>query len=197
MAPTALLFDVDCTLWDSPTWYSDTVGDLANIRPDTVFHRLLRGDSIVSIIAEYGISRSRFIRGCLSHSNAPVFYPHVRGTLEELLSKGMPMGVVTRLPGTIVDPLLEGDGIARWFKVVVHAGNCRARKPNPECIYAALGPLGVAASDRVYYIGDSAVDAVTARNAGISFAWVSYAYERDCPEGSRRVIDDFKELARL
>ena len=40
------------------------------------------------------------------------------------------------------------------------------RKPEPDMVYAALRALGVEPSD-AYFIGDSEVDVVTARNAGI------------------------------
>jgi HAD superfamily hydrolase (TIGR01549 family) len=197
MAVKALLFDVDCTLWDSPRWYSRALRDLAGADPSDVSKRFREGESIVRILASCGITKLKFVRGCLNISSAIALYPNVRETLRNLFTKNTPLGILTALPGKIVLPLLEGLEINGYFGAVVHAGNCITRKPNPSGIFMTLRTLKVKPSKDVYYVGDRPVDAETARNAGISFVWVEYACDTERPEGTSRAIKNFRELIQL
>lgn len=44
------------------------------------------------------------------------------------------------------------------------------------------------------FAGDSIVDAMTARAAGVRFFWVSYGYEQPNQENAYKVINKFSEL---
>ncbi len=51
----------------------------------------------------------------------------------------------------------------------------RARKPAPDSVLAAMAELGVTAQEAVY-VGDSDVDVITARNAGIPCVAVTWGF---------------------
>ena len=51
----------------------------------------------------------------------------------------------------------------------------RARKPAPDSVFAAMREMGVTAQETVY-VGDSDVDVITARNAGVPCAAVLWGF---------------------
>jgi phosphoglycolate phosphatase len=107
------------------------------------------------------------------------------------------MGIVTSLPGTYVEPMLTALGIADQFAVVIHAGNCLARKPSPTPLLMALARLGNAPSEGVWFVGDMATDGTAARRAGIEFAWASYGYLDDSPDAEAVVLTQFFDVLGL
>ena len=58
-----------------------------------------------------------------------------------------------------------------FLDIVVGGEDVKAAKPSPEGVRYALEHLGSAPPETLY-IGDSTVDAETARNAGVDFAGV-------------------------
>ena len=75
----------------------------------------------------------------------------------------------------------------------------RAKKPAPDGILYALGCLGESC-DGAVYIGDSEVDAITARNAGIpciSVLWGFRDREEIAAAGGSIFADTVKELENL
>lgn len=77
--------------------------------------------------------------------------------------------------------VLEGLGMARWFREVLGGDSLPTRKPDPAGLALLAGRLGVALPD-LMLIGDSRVDAATARNARCLFARVDWGFPR-LPEG--------------
>ena len=73
------------------------------------------------------------------------------------------------------------------------------KKPAPDSIFDAIEALG-ADPNEVVYIGDSEVDVLTAKNAGISFIGVSWGF-RDradlIAEGAEVIADTADELLTL
>jgi phosphoglycolate phosphatase len=59
-------------------------------------------------------------------------------------------------------------GWARHFRAVVGADDAAAAKPDPAPIWYALGIIGVKPSASVWYVGDTAVDMLAARAAGVT-----------------------------
>ena len=58
-----------------------------------------------------------------------------------------------------------------FLDIVVGGEDVKAAKPSPEGVFFALEHLGSTPQETLY-IGDSTVDAETARNAGVDFAGV-------------------------
>src|SRR5204863_35111 len=100
--------------------------------------QLKAGCSIVTLHQDCGISKTQFRRLCLSVAEGPALYPEVSQTLAELQKRGVPLGVVTSLPGWLVELLLRRAALEPHFTTVIHPGNCPGRKPSPKPLEAAL-----------------------------------------------------------
>ena len=90
--------------------------------------------------------------------------PGVFEALERLRALGLELAVVANWDLSLYR-LLDEVGLARYFKVVVHA----ARKPAPDGLLRALGELGVDPG-RALHIGDDDADRDAAKAAGMRFA---------------------------
>lgn len=197
MAPTALLFDLDGTVWDSFPWYADLLAR-ASGRGAATFNAKLRGGvSIVTLSQQCGISNGRFIAQCEASMNSLQLYPGVRTTLVQLAARGIPTAAVTSLPGRIAEPLLVGLHLAEFFRIIVHAGNCASRKPRPGPLLAALQMLRIVPDGNVFYVGDRKDDAAASEAAGIRFAWASYGYGDGCPIASAIRLNSIDEVLDL
>ena len=86
--------------------------------------------------------------------------------LEGLALNGIYLGVVSNKTGAILR--LEADelGWSRYFGRIVGAGDAAADKPDPAPVRLALEPSGIAAGERVWFVGDTGIDMVCAANAG-------------------------------
>jgi len=93
--------------------------------------------------------------------------------LKELLRAVKPLmglAVATNRSNTI-GKVLETNGLAPYFDIVVSSLDVKHPKPHPEGLFKVLDFLGTPA-DRSFYVGDSLIDWQTARAAGVPF--ISY-----------------------
>jgi phosphoglycolate phosphatase len=100
-------------------------------------------------------------------------YPGVRETLEELHS--VPMAVLTNKPVNISVRILEGLGLAEFFRAIYGGNSFATKKPDPLGANTVLGELGVVGAQAAM-VGDSEVDVQTARNAGMISAIVNFGF---------------------
>ena len=100
-------------------------------------------------------------------------YPGILAALEQIRQK-YPVAVVSNKPDIAVKPLCR-----QYFGDVFALGETAdcPRKPAPDMVYKAMKALGV---DRCIYVGDSEVDVVTAKNAGVKCLSVLWGF-RDRP----------------
>lgn len=198
MAADAIIFDVDGTLWDSTPFFSAILGDLASAPDEPLSKKLRQGKSIVTLVSQYGVSRLAFRRACVERSDELDLFEGIEETIAKLHASDMPLGIVTSLPGdTILIPLLEAKELLPLFGTVIHAGNCRPGKPNPKGLRTALNMLDARATKSVFYVGDRDVDQQTAANAGVSFAWASWGYQQEAPDGSAVLLRKVTEILAL
>lgn len=176
MAPTAFSFDVDGTLADTFPWYADTLRLCAGDSRFEVEERLRGGANLVHTIRDAGVGVARFMTLSRRRRAAIVTYPGVGDTLGALTSRGIPLGIVSSLPAELVAIVLEGCGLSKYFRSVIHAGNCRVKKPRAEPLLRCFAELGVGTAGG-YYVGDRSVDQQAAASAGVRFAWASYGYD--------------------
>jgi phosphoglycolate phosphatase len=125
-----------------------------------------------------------------------VLYPGVSETLERL--KDFRLAVLTNKPIRFSRMMLEGLGILRCFGAVYGGNSFERKKPDPVGIFQILSDTQGRAED-TWMIGDSAVDVLTGRNAGVKTCGVSWGYavesfERTPPDAR---IDRFEELEAL
>ena len=100
-------------------------------------------------------------------------YPGVAEALEEL--REFPMAVLTNKPVRVSNRILEGLGLAKYFRAVYGGNSFETKKPDPLGAKKILEELG-AAPGQAMMIGDSEVDIQTARNAGTLAAAVNYGF---------------------
>ncbi len=193
MAPRALLFDLDGTIWNSYPWYARILAEAGGASIPSVLDQLQHGDSIVQLLRRYRVPDATLMR---RHSGLEL-YPGVVETLEELGHRELPRGVVTSLPGRLVLPLLKGLNISHHFKAVIHAGNCRFRKPDPRPLLAALDLMEMQPAADTFYVGDMLSDAQAATRAGLGFAWASYGYGGRRLSEASVILKSFAEVLAL
>jgi len=123
-----------------------------------------------------------------------VTYPGVREGLAAF--EGMPMAVLTNKPVRFSRQILEGLGLASYFRYIYGGNSFETKKPNPAGMGVLLRDFG-AAPKQAMLVGDSEVDVQTARNAGTWCCCVSYglgsAQLANCPPDL--LVDSLTELA--
>ena len=85
--------------------------------------------------------------------------------------------------------MLRGLGLDRFFQEVLGGDSLPTRKPDPAGLRLLAERLGVPV-ERTMLVGDTRVDAETARNAGSPFALVEWGFrpfEVDAPQAALRV----------
>ena len=87
-------------------------------------------------------------------------YPGAVEALKKLEDK-FPLGIVSNKPDPAVKSICQ-----QYFPGIYALGEAPdcPRKPQPDMIYKAMAAIG---ADRCIYVGDSEVDVITAKNAGI------------------------------
>jgi len=113
--------------------------------------------------------------------------------LDTLRENGVKVAVVSNKPDATARELGE-----RFFPGVLTVGDdgIHPRKPAPDNVYRTLEQLG-ADTEHTLYVGDSEVDAATAKNAGVDAAIVGWGYrDRDflLAHGADEVLDSFDQL---
>lgn len=84
---------------------------------------------------------------------------------------GIRLGVATNRNREFLEHELTLVDGGRWtplIDVIVCAGDVTAYKPDPEIILKAAEAAGCPADERVWYVGDSTTDMITAGNAGVT-----------------------------
>lgn len=182
----ALIFDLDGTLIDSkldlalavnatlermgrtPLTHERIYGYVGDGAPMLVKRAL--GDGATELEAEAGLAYFlSYYRGHMLDNT--VTYPGVREGLELLRSH--PMAVLTNKPVRFSQAILDGLGIAGYFRYVYGGNSFQTKKPDPEGVNVLLRDLAIKPREAMI-VGDSAVDVKTARNAGTWACGVTY-----------------------
>jgi phosphoglycolate phosphatase len=125
-----------------------------------------------------------------------VLYPGVRETLDQL--QDCKLAVLTNKPVHFSCAMLDGLGIYRHFVAVYGGNSFDQKKPDPVGVFQILSDTK-GHREKTWMIGDSAVDVLTGRNAGITTCGVTYGYAtetfKDHPPDF--IIDSFAELPKL
>ena len=118
------------------------------------------------------------------------------GVLDALaeVSRRFPVAIVTNKPDIAAKPLCKhffGDVYARGV-----SDDC-PRKPAPDMVHKTMAEIGV---DACVYVGDSEVDVVTARNAGMPCLSVLWGFRDQAQleaEGAKHFCDDPAKLPQM
>ena len=205
-----VVFDLDGTL-------ADTAPDLAaalnhalerlgraTIDPETVRHLVGHG-------ARALLRRGLAVGGASDEALVEEGFPHfmdyyaanicagttafagVDAALDRLRELGVRTAVCTNKPEKLTMLLLDALGWGRRFEAMVGGDTLPVRKPDPAPLREAIARAG---GGKAAFVGDSIVDADTARAAGLPFVAVSFGFLDRPVEalGADAVIDDYDEL---
>ena len=205
-----IVFDLDGTL-------ADTAPDLAAVL-NHVLTRLGRGtvpaESVRHLVghgarallrrglAATGESNEALVEAAfplyMEHYSANIcrgtrVYPGIEAALDDLAARGVALAVCTNKMESLSLKLLDALGWSNRFQALVGGDSVSARKPDPAPLREAIARAG---GGRAAFVGDSIVDADTARAAGLPFVAVSFGFsDRPATElGADAVIDGFEEL---
>jgi len=102
-----------------------------------------------------------------------VLYPGVEDTLERL--EDCTLAVLTNKPIRFSRTMLQGLGILERFAAVYGGNSFERKKPDPIGVFRILEDTR-SGPDQAWMIGDSAVDVMTGKNAGIRTCGVAWGY---------------------
>jgi phosphoglycolate phosphatase len=196
-----VIFDLDGTLIDS-------VGDIADALNRTLGTTF--ADSAVAgwvgagvrvLLSRAGVAdadldrraaelRAHYAAHPVKHTRP---YLRVRETLRAIACD---KAVATNKPGALSRTILSRLGLADEFVAVLGEDDVGARKPDPLIVDILRGKVG-AARAQTLYVGDSLVDADTARAAGVDLCLVTYGYappDAILAAPAQHHIDRFDEL---
>lgn len=101
-------------------------------------------------------------------------YPGVEAMLETLVPRH-PLAILTNKPEGFSRRILDGLGLGRHFDHVLGGDSLSTRKPDPEGLLELARRFGVSPGE-LWLVGDSRVDADTARAAGVPFVFVTWGF---------------------
>jgi len=189
--PAALVFDLDGTLIDSRR-------DLATAVNRTREELGLAPLAVAEIVGMVGEGARRLVEKALGAEVPPErfeevfrrYLEHYRvvlldttrpydGMSEALarLAARYPLAVLTNKPEELSRAVLDGLGLLEHFAEVLGGDSLPSRKPDPAGLLHLAGRLG-AAPNNILLVGDSEIDAATARAAGCRFALVTWGFPR-------------------
>ncbi len=214
MPPYAFLFDLDGTLLDTLAdlgsacnrmleargWpghpvdaYRRMIGNgfvklVERALPPGILEGLGPGD-LDGLVAEGKAEYSRH----LADATRP--YPGMAEAVSRLRARGCRLGVLSNKPDPQTQALVE-----TFFPGLFHAVRGGRQgvplKPDPAAARAMLGELG-ADRQETWYVGDSDVDMITARNAGLAAIGVSWGFRGEAEvaaAGASRIVRHPSEL---
>lgn len=120
-------------------------------------------------------------------------YPHVEEAMDDLAALGARLAVCTNKSTRMTRLLLDALGWTHRFAAIVCGDTLPVFKPDAATLRETIRLAG---GGRTVLVGDSMIDAGTARAAGTPFVAVSFGF-RDRPVealGADAVIDDYAEL---
>ena len=196
-----VIFDLDGTLIDSVGDIADALNvTLGTAHPDAVVAAWV-GSGVRVLLERAGVAHEELDEAVVRFRAAYAAQPckHTRPYLrvrETLRALDCDKAVATNKPGELSRTILSRLGLADEFVAILGEDDVGARKPDPLIVDILRGKLGIARAQTLY-VGDSLVDAETARAAGVDLCLVSYGYaapEAIAAAPAQHHIDRFDEL---
>jgi phosphoglycolate phosphatase len=185
---TIILFDLDGTLIDSTEailkCFDDSFKQFDLPTPDDEKIKALIGHPLDYMYAHLGVDKEKvwdFVDVYKMHyrkRSKPMtkFLPEAVEAIKEAASFAR-LGIVTTKTGEYSRILLEHMGVMDFFEVLIGREDVKNPKPHPEPILKALHQMSVAYHDtHIWMIGDTCLDMVSARDAGIKAVGVLCGY---------------------
>ncbi|HXS97503.1 MAG TPA: HAD-IIIA family hydrolase [Candidatus Limnocylindrales bacterium] len=198
-----LIFDLDGTLIDSRL-------DLANAVNATRAHMGMEALSNERVYSYVGSGAPVLIRRALGEQateaelqealeffleyyrdhdlDNTILYPGIKDSLDRLRDGGKQLAVLTNKPVRMSKHIVDSLGVGEHFFQVYGGNSFEFKKPNPVGIETLMKEAGVGREGTVM-VGDSNVDVITARNAGVPCCGVTYGFQ---PESLEDPAPDLK-----
>jgi phosphoglycolate phosphatase len=208
---SVLIFDLDGTLVDSKTDLTASVNHIRHqfdlpVLTEEEIARFIGNGALMLIRRVLGPKATEpnvqaglqmFLAYYRAHMlDRTVLYPGVRETLDRLTD--CKLAVLTNKPVHFSCAMLDGLGIYKHFAAVYGGNSFDHKKPDPVGVFQILSDTK-GNRERTWMIGDSSVDVLTGRNAGIKTCGVTYGYAtesfKDAPPDF--LIDNFSDLEAL
>lgn len=134
----------------------------------------------------------------LKNPHLAELFPDTLKTLEQLKNLGFKMAGITnrwKSSGTLSIKLT---GLNNYLEFVLFRDDVKKLKPDPQPVYQALNRLGIA-KEKAVFVGDSEVDILCGKNAGIKTVGVTsgFAGEKIRNFGPDFVIDSLSGLPEI
>jgi phosphoglycolate phosphatase len=191
-----VIFDLDGTLIDSRRDLAESTNEMlasygAAARPiDEVAAMVGEGAKVLveRALAAAGLDpaaqpgaldrfRAIYDRRLFEHTRP---YPGIDVVVRDAAA-GAALAVLSNKPEAPSRRLLEGFDLSRWFRWVVGGDGPFPRKPDPAAV-AFLMAEAQAAPGRTLLVGDSTIDVLTARHAGVRMCVARYGFGRLDPQ---------------
>ena len=109
----------------------------------------------------------------------------------KLRERGLMLGVCTNKRTDIAEQVLEHLGVRDLFGAVIGSDLASSPKPDAAHLTETLDALG-ADTAGCLYVGDTEIDALTAKSADVRYAHVEWGHQIDAPVAVQ--IREFSEL---
>ena len=149
--------------------------------------------------AEIQLALEHFLSHYREHMlDSTTLYPGVRESLDRLRAAGVRLAVLTNKPEKISQDILAGLGVGGHFFRICGGNHIVQKKPDPAGVWILLEETGIP-KERALMVGDSAVDVLTARNAGIAVCGVTYGFQPESLAGEPPdiLVDRIEDLADM
>ena len=200
-----ILFDLDGTLIDSTEAILDgfryvfgkfnkeypgdeKVKRLIGLPLDVMFRRLGVSDGVFEWVDAYK-KRYREIS-----KEKTILLPNAKEAIKEAKEFAR-LGIVTTKTGLYSRELLEHFGVMDYFDVLIGREDVENPKPHPEPILKAMHLMG-ANKEATFMIGDTCLDMVSAKEAGVRGIGVEFEYDKKLYECADVVKKDVLEAVR-
>jgi phosphoglycolate phosphatase len=209
-----VVFDLDGTLIDSRR-------DLADAANALIIERGGAPQPVDAIAAMVGEGAAVLVRRALTagglDADDPAALPrflalydqrllahtHLYDGVADMLAALHPrawLAVLTNKPQRATEDILDGLGVARFFRHVIGGDTARGRKPTPGGLLHLMSQAS-ATAEQTLMVGDSAVDLKTARAAGTHVCLARYGFGFTTAEslldGTEMLIDRPESLIDL
>jgi len=205
-----ILFDLDGTVIDSTeaiieSFYS-ACDKFGFKRPKEEEIKTLIGYPLDVMFSEVGVGSEKvwdYVKVYKEHyrvisKQKTTLLPKAKEAIAEA-SNFARLGVVTTKTARYSRELLEHFEIIQYFEVLIGREDVLNPKPHPEPILKALDMMGVEVSKDVFIIGDTKLDLISAKEAGISSVAVlsGYGKKYELLRYSDIICDDVYEAVML